>query len=250
MLSNIAVDTFLSFSGGFLAFFSPCILLVLVGYFAFVLGTALSETDDKHSSLLPAIILVIVGLSAAFVMNFFPSELQRLHMKYYNASAKIAGTATFLFGLLFLHTGKIKLNFKGDKVSGHNLLISSAYLGLGFALGIAWTHCLTPILSQIISPMITSPILWMRGFFLLWAYAFGLSIPLVLSGIAINRLTKINFIKENAQEIKAVAGAILAIMGVSLFIKSWWIYLSKILIGASHNSWKNQLEQILINLLR
>ncbi len=253
MINNVFIDSILSFLGGFLAVFGPCAWLILLGYFSFTTGTVLAGSlgNKKKISIRLPILLFIMGLSVAFVANFFPSSLQLFLAKYYNPSAKISGAFIFFFGFFFLEISSVKLTFNKANSRFENFRVGASVLLLGVAFGIAWTHCLTPILTKIIGPMIKNPALSGRGLFLLWMYALGLAVPLLSSALFIKTvLNKYKVFNSYSREIKIFNGLFLASFGVALFIKPWWIYLSQILINWTHTGWKNQLETLLIELLK
>ncbi|KKN09017.1 hypothetical protein LCGC14_1050840 [marine sediment metagenome] len=253
MISNIIVDSILSFLGGLLAFFGPCAWLILLGFFSIVTGATLAGElgKKKKSPIRMAILLFVAGLSITFVANFFPSSLQLFLSKHYNTATKISGALIFFFGFFFLEISNAKLTFKDENSPFTNFRISASYLLLGVAFGMAWTHCLTPVLSMVIGPIVKNPALSYRGLLSLWMYALGLSVPLLTSALVIKTiLNKYKVFKNYSREIKMFNGLILASLGVAVFIKPWWIFLSEILINWTHTGWKNQLEYFLIELLK
>ncbi len=253
MINNIFIDSILSFLGGFLAVFGPCAWLILLGFFSIVTGATLASElgKNKKSPIRLAILLFVVGLSVTFIANFYPSSLQLFLAKHYNAATKISGALIFFFGFFFLEISNAKLTFKDGNSSFENFRIGASYLFLGIAFGMAWTHCLTPVLSMVIGPIVKNPALSYWGLLSLWMYALGLSVPLLTSALAIKTiLNKYKVFNDYSREIKIFNGLFLASLGVAVFIKPWWIFLSKILINWTHTGWKNQLEAFLIELLK
>jgi len=226
-----------SFLGGFLTFFSPCIFPTLISYFFIVLLISsynLKNTEETKSyKILIVLALLFFGLSIIFILNTLPTPLQRFITFYHLTFSKIAGVIVIYFAITAFKT-----------------IRSSIFIVLlGTALGVAWIHCLDPVLSMIITTSNVSKNAFM-GYFLLTVYALGLGVPFVLSGFALNKLvSKIDIIKNHYNLITNLSRCFLIIIGVSLIFTPWWTSISSVFVRLAPNSISNQIMRYLAEIV-
>lgn len=218
-----------SFIAGILTFLSPCILPLIPPYMSYISGISLEEL--KTNSLKARIyifqraILFVAGFSLVFILigisfnTILGSILSNPITNY------IAGGIIIIFGIHFLGIVRFNILYKTKRVDlKHSTTrkagtigflihtISPLILGIGFALG--WSPCVGPILSSI---MILSSTDRTSGLSLMVVYAIGLSIPFLLTALAIERFfTLFNKIKKYARTIEIISGILLIIIGLTI----------------------------------
>lgn len=228
--------------GGILTFISPCATPILTTYFVliaaiFLSGFKDSETSHKRAFLIS--LLIFAGLGIIFMLNTYPLT-QRLLIFYHLSFTKIAGGIIVYFSIFLLP----KLSFPSSRKTIY-LWTSSLFLLLGISLGFAWTHCLDPVLSIIIS-MSNIPDTAFKGLILLFIYTFGLGVPFVLSSLLLNYIfNKISWIKNNSNIIAWLARVFLVFIGISLLFTPWWIDISRIFVGLTPNAVSTQIMRFL-----
>ncbi len=217
----------ISFIAGILTFLSPCVLPLIPPYMSYISGISMEEL--KEHSLKARIyifrrtVLFVAGFSLIFILIgiSFNSILGGI---FSNPITKyIAGGIIIIFGIHFLGIIKINLLYKTKKLEinqdswvkegklGFALRIISPFiLGVGFALG--WSPCVGPILSSI---MILSSTNLHSGLSLMVVYALGLSVPFLLTALAIERFFSVfNKIKKYTRMIEITSGILLIAIGV------------------------------------
>ena len=164
---------------GFISFASPCTLPIVPAYIAYSFRA--SKQNIKGMTLAfflgLSIVFTILGMSASFIGGFLRDNLALF--------SQVAGMVIILFGI-FILLGK---GFSGIKVKQSK---PSSYFGsflFGGALGISWTPCVGPILvALLLLASTTSSVL--TGGLLLFMYAVGLAIPLILISTYIEKVNK------------------------------------------------------------
>jgi len=168
---------FVAFIAGVISFLSPCTLPLLPAYAVHILKAkhdAVKRTVAFFLGL--ALVFSVLGVSAALVGQLLTKLIPKLSM--------VAGAIIMLFGVLTFagkgfggfQTGKLK-----DGVAGSFLF--------GASYGVAWTPCVGPILAGIFV-MAATAASWAQGGILLFAYALGIAIPLLVLSYYIDRLQK------------------------------------------------------------
>lgn len=176
---GVIVLTILSFIAGLLSFLSPCTLPILPAYFAYTF-----QSDRKRIFLMTfafflglALLFSLMGATATFV-----GSLLRSH---YGLLLKIGGGIITLMGTLSL----IGKGFSGYQFQGRP---AATFLGsfiFGCSIAIGWTACVGPILAGIL--VLASTQEWASiGAFLLFIYALGLGLPLMVLSLFFHRLGK------------------------------------------------------------
>ncbi len=242
-------DIILAFFGGILTFIRPCIFLIIFAFLAFALNIALSYSAKKKlSSILKAIIPLYAGISIIFILCAFPGEIQRFFMdpKTRPIITKIASVVILGFGLAFMSTLK-RPGFISEKNA--NWLNGIGFFVLGLSLGVAWTHCLTPILGQILMPVSVNPKMAASTIILLIIYSVGLAIPFLITGLIVQKIVNTLKLDQNSG-LKALSGSFLVFIGASLFSDSIWLAMTRVLVKISSDSLSNQLEVLLLQVLK
>ncbi len=177
--SGFLALTFLAFIAGVFSFLSPCTLPILPAYFAVT-----AQADRTRLSLMS--LAFFVGLATLFViMGASASFLGQILRDYMFSLATIGGVLVTIFGVMTLFgKGFSGANFKGKPGS---TFFGFFLFGATFALG--WTPCVGPILSGILI-LAASDKTVLEGMTLLFCYALGLGLPLILIATFCSKLSK------------------------------------------------------------
>jgi len=177
--SGILALTFLAFIAGVFSFLSPCTLPILPAYFAVT-----AQADRARLSLMS--LAFFMGLASLFVlMGASASFMGQLLRDYMFSLATIGGVLVTVFGIMTLFgKGFSGANFQGKPGS---TFFGFFLFGATFALG--WTPCVGPILSGILI-LAASDKTVLQGMTLLFSYALGLGLPLVLIATFCGQLSK------------------------------------------------------------
>ena len=177
--SGIVALTLLAFIAGVFSFLSPCTLPILPAYFAV---TAQSDRARMGSMSL----VFFFGLATVFVaMGASASALGQILRDYIFQITQIGGVIVGIFGVMTLFgKGFSGATFKGRPASTY---IGFFLFGATFALG--WTPCVGPILSSILM-LAASEKTVLQGMNLLFFYAVGLGLPLIIVATLCGNLPK------------------------------------------------------------
>ncbi len=177
--SGILVLTLLAFVAGVFSFLSPCTLPILPAYFAVT-----AQTDRTRMGMMS--LAFFFGLASLFVaMGASASVLGQLLRDYMFQISQIGGGIVVVFGVMTLFgKGFSGATFQGKPAS---TFIGFFLFGATFALG--WTPCVGPILSSILMLAASEKTVW-QGMNLLFFYAVGLGLPLILVATLCGNLPK------------------------------------------------------------
>ncbi len=177
--SGFLALTFLAFVAGVFSFLSPCTLPILPAYFAVT-----AQADRARLSLMS--LAFFTGLATLFViMGASASFLGQVLRDYMFSLATIGGVLVAIFGVMTLFgKGFSGANFQGKPGS---TFFGFFLFGATFALG--WTPCVGPILSGILI-LAASDKTVLQGMTLLFCYALGLGLPLILIATFCGKLSK------------------------------------------------------------
>jgi len=177
--SGILVLTLLAFIAGVFSFLSPCTLPILPAYFAVT-----AQTDRARMGMMS--LAFFFGLASLFVaMGASASALGQLLRNYMFQISQIGGGIVVIFGVMTLFgKGFSGASFQGKPAS---TFIGFFLFGATFALG--WTPCVGPILSSILMLAASEKTVF-QGMNLLFFYAVGLGLPLILVATLCGNLPK------------------------------------------------------------
>ncbi len=219
----------LPFLGGILSFLSPCVLPLVPAYLSFVSGLSAEEvlvrgarkrrqTERMVFSLLLfimgfSIIFVLMGASASLVGGFLLEQKVLL--------SRVSGVMIILMGLFFMGFLPIPwLNMENRPFFTNSESPSGALSNIvvGMAFGFGWTPCIGPILSSILLYASTTSTVGL-GMALLSAYAVGLGVPFLISGLVLNRaMGAFGWMKRNLRWINLAGGLLMVGMGLLLLL--------------------------------
>ncbi|MCH8207953.1 MAG: cytochrome c biogenesis protein CcdA [Nitrospinae bacterium] len=177
--SGMLVLIFLAFAAGVFSFLSPCTLPILPAYFAIT-----AQTDRTRISMMS--IAFFMGLATLFMaMGASASVMGQVIRDHLFSLTTIGGIVVILFGIMTLFgKGFSGANFQGKPAS---TFIGFFLFGATFALG--WTPCVGPILSGILILAATDKTI-LQGMNLLFFYAVGLGLPLIIISTFFGQLSK------------------------------------------------------------
>lgn len=204
---------------GFVSFVSPCVLPLVPGYLSAVSGVALADVREGEAHRLavlgPAIlfclsftvVFVALGMATSGVFGSFFQD-HRLTLN------KIAGGMIIAMGVFFVLTPFVsRLNREWRPEALMARAGTGGPLVAGMAFAFAWTPCIGPTLSAILSTAATRESV-AEGGVLLGSYSAGLAIPFLLSAIAFDRASRVfRWLRDRYVVITFVAGAVLIAMG-------------------------------------
>lgn len=173
----------LSFLGGLLSFLSPCTLPILPAYFAFAAKSSRSQI---------AVNTMVFMLGVATVFSLFGASASTLGVLLRNSQDLIlllGGILIVIFGTMSL-IGQGFTGMSADSGAGTNENMSpvgSFVFGMTFAAG--WSSCIGPILGIMLTMAATTASV-ARGTILLFIFAMGLGLPLILVSTFIGRASR------------------------------------------------------------
>lgn len=215
---------FLTFLGGFLSFFSPCVIPIIPIYFSFLAGNG--KKNDCYGNIIYNqkkvffnTLFFIFGISTSFfILGFSFTAIGDIAFSQKDIISKIGGIIIIALGLFQL--GIIKLNplYKEKRIAYTNKRITPLVAFItGFTFSFAWTPCIGPILSSVLilaASLKDNTI----GNLLIFIYSLGFVIPFLLIGLFTAAL--LNFFKSKQKFLKytvKIAGIFLIIIGTLTF---------------------------------
>jgi cytochrome c-type biogenesis protein len=176
---------FLAAVGGLLSFMSPCTLPILPAYFAFAF-------QSGRSKILANTLSFMLGLSAMFAMlGASASILGRVLLRNQDLILLFGGALILVFGMMsLLGMGFTGMTHASDKAAQNRSLWGSFLFGLTFAVG--WSSCVGPILGAVLTLAAQTGSVT-QGSMLLFIYALGLGMPLIIVSTFLGRASRDSF---------------------------------------------------------
>jgi cytochrome c-type biogenesis protein len=161
----------LALFAGLMSFASPCTLPILPAYFAFAF-----QSDRKHIAF--NTLVFMIGLASVFaIMGAGASIVGRVLRQSQTLILLISGALILVFGVMSL----LGRGFTGVQAQDQQVQNRSAggslLFGMTFAVG--WSSCVGPILGTVLTMAGTTGSV-ARGMMLLFIYALGLGLPLII----------------------------------------------------------------------
>lgn len=225
MIKNYSI--FISFIGGIISFFSPCILPLIPVYLTYITGYSFEELKEKrelsYRKVLISSLSFILGFTLIFVLLGASSTfLGNLINRKKDIIRYIGGALIILFGLNILGILKIKKLYQEKRIKLKKFeygYINSFLIGIGLAS--AWTPCVGPILSSILILASMEETL-KKGILLLFFYSMGMGVPFILISIFLKKITSfLNRAKKHFKKIEILMGFFLIFLGVLLIVKKF-----------------------------
>lgn len=242
----------LTFLGGFLSFFSPCVIPIIPIYFSFLAGNGkksdcYGNISYNQKKVFFNTLFFIFGISTSFfILGVSFTTIGDLAFSQKDIISKIGGVIIIILGLFQL--GIIKLNplYKEKRIAYSDKKITPFVAFItGFTFSFAWTPCVGPILSSVLILAATLKDNSI-GNLLIFIYSLGFVIPFLLIGLFTTTL--LNFFKSKQNFLKytvKIAGGFLVIIGTLTFL-GYTNQLSNYFIPSTLNgSMTNNTETIL-----
>ncbi|MCI0397808.1 MAG: cytochrome c biogenesis CcdA family protein [Chloroflexi bacterium] len=217
---------FLAFAAGLLSFASPCTLPILPAYFAFAF-----QSGRKQIAL--NTLVFMLGLATTFsILGAGASVIGRTLRQNQQLILLIGGSLILAFGVMSL-LGKGFTGLKHEEEREYNTSLGGSYLfGLTFAVG--WSSCVGPILGTVLTMAGTAGSV-VRGMMLLFIYALGLGLPLILVSTFFGRASRQSlFWRALRGKGWTVTGYATLIMGLVWSLAIW-----RILVAAAAYAFQN-----------
>jgi cytochrome c biogenesis protein CcdA len=172
----------LALLGGMLSFASPCTLPILPAYFAFAF-----QSGRRHIAI--NTIVFMLGLATIFsIMGAGASVVGRIMRQNQSLIMLIAGSLIIIFGVMSLLGRGFSGMQQEQEEKIRNTGLGGSYLfGMTFAVG--WTSCIGPILGIVLAMAGTTASV-SRGMMLLFIYALGLGLPLIIVSTFFGRASR------------------------------------------------------------
>jgi cytochrome c-type biogenesis protein len=218
---------------GVVSFLSPCVLPILPGYIAYLAGHAAGCDPAKVERwrVLLHGVAFILGFSLMFIaLGATASIFGRILIHYRIWIARIGGLLMVVFGLQMagiLHLPFLEYGVRPNVNPNPRWGIASSVV-MGFAFATGWTPCIGLVLGSVLTLAAYEASL-AQGILLLAVYAFGLSVPFLLTALLLDRMgTWICRLAKVTRYISIAAGWMLVIFGLlfaanQLSILSRWL---------------------------
>ena len=220
-LSGSPLDFLVAFFAGVLVSFTPCVYPLIPVSAGFV---ALNAGGSKLKGFLLSFVYVtgvavtysILGLIASFTGSIFGQ------ISSYPATYIIVGVMILLFGFSMLDLFSINLPvFVRRGAAGKHTFISVLVMGL--VSGLVVSPCLTPVLGSILAYLATRKQVF-YGSALLFIFAYGMGLILILAGTFSSLLTALPksgkwmvFVKRVFAVVLFISGAYFIYTGIRRF---------------------------------
>lgn len=213
----------IAFAAGIVAFASPCVLPLAPGYLSYVTGLTGAEIaagTARRSRLLLGTSLFILGFSVVFVSYglLFGSLGARL-LAYEDVINRVLGVVVIVMGLAFMGLiPGLQREWRLHRMPSWT--IAGAPL-LGILFGLGWTPCIGPTLAAVQTLAFTEGSA-ARGALLSLAYCIGLGLPFLLLALLFSKAMRaVTWMREHAQLISRIGGAMLVAVGILLVTGIW-----------------------------
>lgn len=212
-------------AAGMVSFASPCVLPLMPAYLGFITGRSAEELQSAggraRAHVLTQGVAFVAGLACIFaLLGASASLLGQTLLTNLPILWKIGGILVVIFGLQMLGIIKIPLLYRTARLGEIQPNRQGTHAGafvVGFAFGAGWTPCVGPFLAGLLGLASQQETVG-EGVLLLLVYAFGLGLPFLLAGLAVNRsLSLARGIQPHMLAIERFSGVLLIAMGVLLF---------------------------------
>lgn len=222
------IELLLALLAGMLTIGAPCILPML----PILLGASVGQTSKSRP------IFIVLGFILTFgVLGLFLSILTNLFHFEPSTLRTAAVVLLALFGLFMLWPRPferltVRMNSLINRANQVGQAAGQGNLGgfvLGLTLGIVWTPCAGPVLGAILTLVATQTDLSRAGI-LLFAYAVGAGIPMLLIAFGSQYLTtKIKLIAHYSRLIQRIFGIIIILVALSIYFQYDTVIQAKLL---------------------
>lgn len=205
------------FAGGVISSISPCtlgILPIVVGYIG---GYSENTTKRTVIQLLFFILGLSIVLTSLGIVAAFTGKTLGFHTNPY--IGLVLSSLIFVMGLTLLEIIEVPMPVLISQMpqnKNNNMVLYPMLLGGTFAL--ASTPCATPILAGIMA-YASFKANMVEGGMLLFLYALGQSLIVLLVGLFASFFKKMSFIKNYTHMVNKFSGALLILASAFLYLK-------------------------------
>jgi cytochrome c-type biogenesis protein len=235
---------------GLLSFLSPCTLPILPAFVTYSFRSSRKNIARMTVSFFLglSLLFVVLGMSATALGGFLQNNL--------TSFSQIAGVILILFGV-FMLSGKGFSGFSVQKRKPGTYLESFLF---GAALGLSWTPCVGPILVAILVVASTSSSAFTGGL-LLFMYAVGLALPLVLISLYVKKIDyhsqlwrilkgkEVSIFGWKIHTNSLIPGLLFILLGYLMFSGTLYTF-NQYIVSSSLQKWMFGLEEKLLSWVR
>jgi len=235
----------LALAAGLVSFLSPCVLPLVPGYLATVIGVTPADLQDGVGArrvLVPSLlfiasfsaIFILLGMSATVIGSSLNAHKQALE--------QIGGVLIITMGVVFLATPFVAM-FNREWHSETLLRFAGrgGPLVAGAAFAIAWTPCTSITLGAILTQAAISSSA-AHGALLLAFYSAGLAIPFLLIALAFERMTlALSVVKRHFPIIIGIGGAVMIVLGTLILTGEFTILNSWVSRSVPLGKWQEKI---------
>ncbi|MEA2171986.1 MAG: cytochrome c-type biosis protein [Solirubrobacteraceae bacterium] len=215
------VDTtvFAAFAVGLISFVSPCVLPLVPGYLSAVSGVGIADFKEgagrSSRVLLPAAIFCLTFTLVFVALGMTATGIGSSLSEHRGTLDDASGILIIALGVFFLATPFVPMLNREWRVESLMLRAGSGGpLIAGAAFAVAWTPCIGPTLTTILSAAAQQNTVD-KGGILLAAYSAGLAVPFLGTAVAFNRASvAFTWLRQHYALVQAISGAILITMGI------------------------------------
>ncbi len=202
-----------AFAAGLVSFFSPCIIPILPGFLAGIVGKPTAGTAPRpglnwhalfktlHFTAGFSLIFILMGLSASSVGRFFHDYQVQIHV--------VGGALVVILGLIKLELIDLPF-FQGGLAAPRS---GSSFL-LGMAFSVAWSPCVGPVLASVLI-VAGAQGAAAQGVLLLALYSLGLTLPFLVAALFWDKIiSRKPQILQWSRPLNRGAGVILVVLGL------------------------------------
>lgn len=219
--------------GGFLSFFSPCMLPILPAFLSYISGISVRPESLKLQSksarirLIGHTLLFALGFSLLFlILGGLIGLVGDFFFKNSVLVRQIGGVFLILFGIYtggWIQKNPFVRKFSLPLPAFLNSFDYFKSFATGFIFAASWSPCYGPIIGGIFALVAFEGSFW-SGIQFFGAYSIGFTIPLLLSCLFLSSfievIKKTNFLKY----FSALTGAFLIFLGILLLMNDFSLF--------------------------
>lgn len=231
------ITLLLAFSGGLLAFVSPCTLPLYPSFLSYVTGVSVNDikenTNFKKKILLHSLFFCLGFSFIHYILGFSFSTIGQFFLGNQTLIKSLGGVFFVFMGLIL--SGILNLNFimKSFRINyekKNKSLLSSFLVGIIFAAG--WTPCIGPIFGAIMYTNVLNPT---DTFLNITFYSLGFCLPFIFMAFFLGR---VKMILKYSSFLMKTGGIIMIILGFMLYFDKIFYF----------NIWGAEIQDYFLNL--
>ena len=203
-----------AFIAGLISFLSPCVLPLVPGYLSFAAGFSVSRGKVFLGSFLFVLGFSLVFVSYGAIFGGLGNTLSAQE----EIISRVLGVVTIFLGFIFYGRFPFSPTIR-PKMRTTGGLVGAPLLGVLF--GIGWTPCIGPALAAV-QTLAFQESSALRGAILSFGYCLGLGLPFIVSGLFLDKSTKLrSIIYRKGYLISKIGGVFLIAIGILQVLGIW-----------------------------